>query len=117
MLNIKSVLTALPRRAVAPSLYKPAIRTLVSTTPPSATRAPKSTTTQAQSSSVAPQKQQDTPVVLHKKSLEDLDAESVAQMKAALGERDEGGGAGIEYEDGKAVAMKRGVRENMFRYI
>lgn len=29
----------------------------------------------------------------------------------------EGGTAGVEYEDGKAVGMKRGVRENMFRYI
>ncbi|EGO54783.1 hypothetical protein NEUTE1DRAFT_88391 [Neurospora tetrasperma FGSC 2508] len=29
----------------------------------------------------------------------------------------EGGAAGVEYEDGKAVGMKRGVRENMFRYI
>lgn len=29
----------------------------------------------------------------------------------------EGGAAGIELEDGKPVAMKRGVRENMFRLI
>ena len=29
----------------------------------------------------------------------------------------EGGAAGVEYEDGKPVAMKRSVRENMFRYI
>ena len=29
----------------------------------------------------------------------------------------EGGESGVEYEDGKPVAMKRGVRENMFRYI
>jgi hypothetical protein len=29
----------------------------------------------------------------------------------------EGGAAGLEYENGKAVAMKRGVRENMFRLI
>ncbi|KAH6677366.1 hypothetical protein B0J14DRAFT_340927 [Halenospora varia] len=28
-----------------------------------------------------------------------------------------GGGAGIEYEGGKAVGLKRGVRENMFRVI
>jgi hypothetical protein len=29
----------------------------------------------------------------------------------------EGGAAGIEYEDGKPQAMKRSVRNNMFRYI
>lgn len=29
----------------------------------------------------------------------------------------DGGEAGIELEDGKPVAMKRGVRENMFRLI
>lgn len=29
----------------------------------------------------------------------------------------EGGSAGIEYEGGKAVGLKRGVRENMFRVI
>ncbi|KAE8370033.1 hypothetical protein BDV27DRAFT_152450 [Aspergillus caelatus] len=28
-----------------------------------------------------------------------------------------GGAAGIEYEDGKPSAMKRSVRNNMFRYI
>ncbi|KAG4433189.1 hypothetical protein IFR05_011324 [Cadophora sp. M221] len=28
-----------------------------------------------------------------------------------------GGGAGVEYEGGKAVGLKRGVRENMFRVI
>ncbi|KAI1491931.1 hypothetical protein F5X96DRAFT_668191 [Biscogniauxia mediterranea] len=29
----------------------------------------------------------------------------------------DGGSAGVEYEDGKPVALKRGVRNNMFRYI
>jgi hypothetical protein len=29
----------------------------------------------------------------------------------------EGGESGVEYEDGKPVAMKRSVRENMLRYI
>ncbi|KAK4099974.1 hypothetical protein N658DRAFT_451877 [Parathielavia hyrcaniae] len=29
----------------------------------------------------------------------------------------DGGGSGVEYENGKPVAMKRAVRENMFRYI
>ena len=46
-----------------------------------------------------------------------LDAEEVAKMKAAMADRDGGGSAGIEYEDGKPVSMKRSVRANMFRYI
>ncbi|KAI1630790.1 hypothetical protein F4809DRAFT_236626 [Biscogniauxia mediterranea] len=29
----------------------------------------------------------------------------------------DGGSAGVEYEDGKPVALKRGVKNNMFRYI
>lgn len=47
---------------------------------------------------------------------------TVSQSDAELRERleqmsGEGGAAGIEYEDGKPVAMKRGVRKNMFRLI
>lgn len=47
---------------------------------------------------------------------------TVAQADAELRDRLEqmsgdGGAAGIEYEDGKPVAMKRGVRKNMFRLI
>lgn len=29
----------------------------------------------------------------------------------------DGGVAGVEYEDGKPVSMKRSVKNNMFRYI
>ncbi|RHZ47165.1 uncharacterized protein CDV56_100940 [Aspergillus thermomutatus] len=48
--------------------------------------------------------------------------ESVAQADEELRQRleqmsGEGGAAGIEYEDGKPTAMKRSVRNNMFRYI
>lgn len=47
---------------------------------------------------------------------------SVSQADKELRERleqmsGEGGAAGIEYEDGKPNAMKRGVRNNMFRLI
>ncbi|KAJ5356666.1 hypothetical protein N7517_011275 [Penicillium concentricum] len=49
-------------------------------------------------------------------------AKTVSQADAELRERleqmsGEGGASGIEYEDGKANAMKRGVRNNMFRLI
>ncbi|CAI7656626.1 unnamed protein product [Penicillium discolor] len=49
-------------------------------------------------------------------------AKTVSQADAELRERLEqmsgaGGACGIEYEDGKPNAMKRGVRNNMFRLI
>ncbi|KAI1377896.1 hypothetical protein F4677DRAFT_29573 [Hypoxylon crocopeplum] len=48
------------------------------------------------------------------KTMADLDAELQRKMSGLSGD---GGEAGIEYEDGKPVAMKRSVRNNMFRYI
>lgn len=47
---------------------------------------------------------------------------TVCQADAELRERleqmsGEGGASGVEYEDGKPNAMKRGVRNNMFRLI
>ncbi|KGO75530.1 hypothetical protein PITC_082370 [Penicillium italicum] len=49
-------------------------------------------------------------------------SKTVSQADAELRERLEqmsgaGGACGIEYEDGKPNAMKRGVRNNMFRLI
>ncbi|PYH43953.1 uncharacterized protein BP01DRAFT_393031 [Aspergillus saccharolyticus JOP 1030-1] len=49
-------------------------------------------------------------------------SKSIAQADQELRERLEqmsgdGGASGIEYEDGKPTAMKRSVRNNMFRYI
>ncbi len=44
----------------------------------------------------------------------ELDEEMRLKLEAISGE---GGGAGVEYEGGKAVGLKRGVKENMFRVI
>ena len=45
-------------------------------------------------------------------------AEKDAQMRQALeGISGEGGEAGLELEDGQPTSMKRGVKNNMFRYI
>jgi len=44
----------------------------------------------------------------------ELDEELKLKMEGILGE---GGVSGLEYEDGKAVAMKRGVKNNIFRLI
>lgn len=49
-----------------------------------------------------------------KKTLAELDEELRLAMEGHSGD---GGAAGAELEGGKAVGLKRGVRENMFRYI
>ncbi|KAI2624438.1 hypothetical protein GGS21DRAFT_493842 [Xylaria nigripes] len=49
-----------------------------------------------------------------KKTVAQQDEELRQKMSGLAGD---GGEAGVEYEDGKPVAMKRGVRTNMFRYI
>jgi len=48
------------------------------------------------------------------KTQSELDKELQDKMAGLAGD---GGDAGLELENGKAVSMKRGVRENMFRYI
>jgi hypothetical protein len=55
-----------------------------------------------------------TPGQPKKKTQIELDEELRQKMEGLSGE---GGAAGVEYENGKPVAMKRSVRENMFRYI
>lgn len=49
-----------------------------------------------------------------RKTQAELDRELELKMAGLAGD---GGEAGLELEDGKAVSMKRSVRENMFRYI
>ena len=49
-----------------------------------------------------------------KKTMAQLDEEMRQAMESLAGD---GGEAGAELEDGKPVAMKRSVKENMFRYI
>jgi len=49
-----------------------------------------------------------------KKTLAEMDEEIRMAMEGHAGD---GGISGAELEGGKAVAMKRGVKSNMFRYI
>lgn len=49
-----------------------------------------------------------------KKTLAQLDQELREKLEGLSGE---GGGAGVEYEGGKAEGLKRGVKSNMFRVI
>ncbi|OBT93339.1 hypothetical protein VE01_08457 [Pseudogymnoascus verrucosus] len=53
-------------------------------------------------------------VKVRSKTIAELDEELKLKLEEISGE---GGAAGLEYENGKAVAMKRGVKDNMFRLI
>ncbi|KAI1276247.1 hypothetical protein F5Y07DRAFT_138075 [Xylaria sp. FL0933] len=48
------------------------------------------------------------------KTMAELDEELKQKMSGIAGD---GGESGVEYEDGQPVAMKRSVKNNMFRYI
>ncbi len=48
------------------------------------------------------------------KTVAELDEELKLKLEGISGE---GGASGLEYENGKAVAMKRSVKNNMFRLI
>ncbi len=49
-----------------------------------------------------------------KKTMAELDEELRLKLEGVSGE---GGTAGVEYEGGKAIGLKRSVKENMFRII
>ena len=49
-----------------------------------------------------------------KKTMAELDEEMRLKLEGISGE---GGEAGLELEDGQPVAMKRSVKNNMFRLI
>ncbi|KAF2856326.1 hypothetical protein T440DRAFT_463664 [Plenodomus tracheiphilus IPT5] len=55
-----------------------------------------------------------TEVKAKKKTQAELDQEMLVKLQGLDGD---GGSAGVEYEDGKPVSMKRSVKSNMFRYI
>ena len=57
---------------------------------------------------------QQRPQPKQKKTIAQLDEEMRQAMEGTAGD---GGEAGLELEDGKPVSMKRGVKDNMFRYI
>ncbi|KAF2433900.1 hypothetical protein EJ08DRAFT_582827, partial [Tothia fuscella] len=61
-----------------------------------------------------PQESSAPEVKIKKKTQAQLDQELQDKMAGIAGD---GGDAGLELEGGKAVSMKRSVRENMFRYI
>ncbi|KAI0886882.1 uncharacterized protein GGS22DRAFT_118841 [Annulohypoxylon maeteangense] len=63
-----------------------------------------------------PAKEKEMPITkpAKKKTMAELDAELQRKMSGLSGD---GGEAGVECENGQPVAMKRSVKQNMFRYI
>lgn len=61
-----------------------------------------------------PQGIQEPPKKAKKKTMAELDEELKLKMEGMSGG---GGSAGVEYENGKAEGLRRGVKDNMFRVI
>ncbi|CAI7677578.1 unnamed protein product [Penicillium pancosmium] len=101
---------------------QPTIRALSSASPSTTSRdkiaglAPDNSKNQAETNpNESPSKPANKPQSTNQvKSIAQADAELRERMERMSGE---GGAAGVEYEDGKPSAMKRGVRNNMFRLI
>jgi len=74
----------------------------------------KSTTSSPPEHEKATDTKQGTQATKQKKGQAQLDEELQAKMAELAGD---GGASGVEYENGEPVAMKRSVRENMYRYI
>ncbi|MCJ1300567.1 hypothetical protein MMC08_003364 [Hypocenomyce scalaris] len=71
---------------------------------------------QASNSEPKNEKSEDKPEEKPKKNttMAERDEELRQKLEGMSGE---GGAAGMEFEDGKAVSMKKSVKNNMFRYI
>ncbi|MCJ1469616.1 hypothetical protein MMC07_008251 [Pseudocyphellaria aurata] len=92
------------------------------------TRHASSGTGAAQSTATASKTTNSSPVVNEKQSSQNKEQQTTAAKKTMAeldeelrlkleGRSGEGGEAGLELEDGKPAAMKRGVKNNMFRLI
>lgn len=103
--------TVYSRTTVCNSARKMQTRSLLTSTTARSKQAEPKEESQDQKSSRSVESQKAKPP---KKTLAQLDEEMRAAMDGLSGD---GGIAGAELEGGKAVSMKRGVRDNMFRYI
>ena len=100
---------AAPRR----SIYTTSSRALSNTTKSEPQSQPTIQTQSKQQESTTAK--ETTNMATHKKkTLAELDQELREKLEGLSGE---GGGAGVEYEGGKAEGLKRGVKSNMFRVI
>ncbi|KAH7230491.1 uncharacterized protein BKA55DRAFT_545193 [Fusarium redolens] len=73
-------------------------------------------TSQAQSRTIdeSSKEASTTKMAPRKKTSAELDQELREKLEGMSGD---GGGAGVEYENGRAEGLKRGVKSNMFRVI
>ncbi|KAG9530403.1 hypothetical protein KCU93_g2690, partial [Aureobasidium melanogenum] len=108
LVSLKSSQRVLSRACV---LRAPCLRqTRLASSNPKSASSPKDTQNSQKSST--PQSEPDQPK--KHKTLAELDEELRQKMAGHAGD---GGDAGVEYEDGVPVSMKRSVKNNMFRYI
>ncbi|CAI7581009.1 unnamed protein product [Penicillium manginii] len=101
---------------------QPVIRTLYSASPSTTPKDEPAGVSQDDSKSQPGTNPNESPSKLPSKPPNTNQVKSITQADAELREKmermsGEGGAAGVEYEDGKPSAMKRGVRNNMFRLI
>ncbi|EWG55140.1 hypothetical protein FVEG_13185 [Fusarium verticillioides 7600] len=102
------------RALITSSLRVNATRSIIRTTstratPNAAKPQPQSRTTEASSKEASATK-----IAARKKTSAELDQELREKLEGMSGD---GGGAGVEYENGRAEGLKRGVKSNMFRVI
>ncbi|KAF2204844.1 hypothetical protein GQ43DRAFT_428598 [Delitschia confertaspora ATCC 74209] len=108
MAVLRQFLRLVPKQSLAPSVCRsPNARSFVSSDNPKGSSTAKEATKDTINAST-----KNPPV--HKKTQAELDKELELKMQGLAGD---GGEAGVELEDGQPVAMKRSVRNNMFRYI
>ncbi|KZL69749.1 hypothetical protein CT0861_04519 [Colletotrichum tofieldiae] len=109
-----------PLRCLAPGLIVPAslpnapvfAARQTTKSPPARTENPQYTP--RDQTHTTPADESSAPLQKKKKTMAELDEELRLKLEGMSGE---GGAAGVEYENGRAEGLKRGVKSNMFRVI
>lgn len=100
------------KRALTTSITQvPCTRTLQTTARTAGATSKPQPSAQSTQNKHEPAKDSSTP---KKKTSAELDRELREKLEGMSGD---GGGAGVEYENGRAEGLKRGVKSNMFRVI
>ncbi|OLN87562.1 hypothetical protein CCHL11_06160 [Colletotrichum chlorophyti] len=99
--------------ATGPSITVATSAQLSTTSPPSKTES-KTATTSNQAKNAPDENSGVSAPTQKKKTVAELDEDLRLKLEAMSGE---GGAAGVEYENGTAEGLKRGVKSNMFRVI
>lgn len=112
----------LPFRATHVQRFHRTSRACLTSSPPAASATKQAGSAQShpdlqnpgRDDSKLPEEKLKEPVPPRKKTMAELDEELRLKLEGMSGE---GGSAGVEYENGKAEGLKRGVKSNMFRVI